>query len=93
MGVRQILSRIGLAFAAFVTVWPAILFFLWTATLSIKVGNASYPPVFSLSRGSACLSTETGERSGSRPPPPEAPALNPADHKVYFQRSDRGGTH
>jgi multiple sugar transport system permease protein len=49
MGVRQILSRIGLAFAAFVTVWPAILFFLWTATLSIKVGNASYPPVFSLS--------------------------------------------
>jgi multiple sugar transport system permease protein len=46
--MRQILSRIGLAFAVFVIVSPAILFFLWMVSLSVKfeVDNAAYPPVF-----------------------------------------------
>jgi multiple sugar transport system permease protein len=48
MSMRQILSRIGLAFAVFVIVSPAILFFLWMVSLSVKfeVDNAAYPPVF-----------------------------------------------
>ena len=48
MSMRQILGKIGLWFAVFVVVSPAILFFLWMASLSIKfeVDNASYPPVF-----------------------------------------------
>src|ERR1700692_2682648 len=45
---RQLLGKIGLALAVFVIVSPAILFFLWMASLSIKfeVDNAAYPPVF-----------------------------------------------
>src|SRR5204862_6960144 len=45
---RQTLGKIGLWFAIFVVVSPAILFFLWMASLSIKfeVDNAAYPPVF-----------------------------------------------
>ncbi len=48
MSFRQILSKIGLWFAVFVIVSPAILFFLWMASLSLKfeVDNAAYPPVF-----------------------------------------------
>ena len=48
MSVRQILGRIGLWFAVFVIVSPAILFFLWMISLSLKpeIDNASYPPVF-----------------------------------------------
>jgi multiple sugar transport system permease protein len=48
MSMRQILSRIGLALAVFVIVSPAILFFLWMVSLSVKfeVDNAAYPPVF-----------------------------------------------
>ena len=48
MSMHQILSRIGLAFAVFVIVSPAILFFLWMVSLSVKfeVDNAAYPPVF-----------------------------------------------
>ena len=48
MSLRQILGKIGLAFAVFVIVSPAILFFLWMASLSLKyeVDNAAYPPVF-----------------------------------------------
>jgi len=48
MSPRQILGKIGLAFAVLVIVSPAVLFFLWMASLSIKfeVDNASYPPVF-----------------------------------------------
>src|SRR5438045_4739050 len=48
MSARQILGKIGLAFAVFVIVSPAILFFLWMISLSVKfeVDNAAYPPVF-----------------------------------------------
>lgn len=48
MNLRQILGKIGLWFAVFVVVSPAILFFLWMASLSVKfeVDNAAYPPVF-----------------------------------------------
>ena len=48
MSLRQILGKIGLWLAVFVIVSPAILFFLWMASLSVKfeVDNAAYPPVF-----------------------------------------------
>ena len=46
--LQRLLGRIGLAFALLVIVSPAVLFFLWMLSLSIKfeVDNASYPPVF-----------------------------------------------
>ena len=48
MSLRQILGKIGLAFAVFVIVSPAILFFLWMLSLSVKyeIDNAAYPPIF-----------------------------------------------
>ncbi len=48
MTLRRILNRIGLAVALFVIVSPAVLFFLWMLSLSIKfeIDNSSYPPVF-----------------------------------------------
>ena len=48
MSARQVLGNIGLAFAVFIIVSPAILFFLWMASLSVKfeIDNAAYPPVF-----------------------------------------------
>ena len=48
MSPRQILGKIGLGFAVFVIVSPAILFFVWMASLSVKfeVDNAAYPPIF-----------------------------------------------
>ncbi len=48
MSVRQLLGRIGLWFGVLMIVSPAILFFLWMISLSIKfeVDNAAYPPVF-----------------------------------------------
>ena len=48
MSARQLLGKVGLGFAVFVIVSPAILFFLWMASLSVKfeVDNAAYPPVF-----------------------------------------------
>jgi len=47
MSLRQILGKIGLAVAVFIIVSPAILFFLWMISLSVKfeVDNAAYPPV------------------------------------------------
>ena len=47
MTVREILNKIGLGIAVFLIVSPAILFFLWMASLSIKyeIDNASYPPI------------------------------------------------
>jgi multiple sugar transport system permease protein len=47
MTVRQILGKAGLAFSVFVIVSPAILFFLWMLSLSLKheIDNSSYPPV------------------------------------------------
>ncbi len=48
MNLRKIIGNVGLAFAVFVIVSPAILFFLWMASLSVKyeIDNAAYPPVF-----------------------------------------------
>src|SRR5260221_11244237 len=48
MSVRQILGKIGLWFAVFIVVSPAILFFLWMISLSVKfeIDNAAYPPIF-----------------------------------------------
>ena len=48
MTPRQIIGKIGLWFSVFVIVSPAILFFLWMLSLSLKfeIDNAAYPPVF-----------------------------------------------
>jgi len=48
MSLRDILGRIGFAIAVFIIVSPAILFFLWMISLSVKfeIDNAAYPPVF-----------------------------------------------
>ena len=48
MSLRQILNKIGLAICVFLIVSPAIFFFLWMLSLSVKyeIDNASYPPVF-----------------------------------------------
>jgi multiple sugar transport system permease protein len=47
MSPRQILGKVGLAFAVFVIVSPAVLFFLWMISLSVKfeIDNAAYPPI------------------------------------------------
>src|SRR5258706_10899388 len=47
MTVRRVLGKIGLAFAVLVIVSPAILFFIWMLSLSVKfeVDNAAYPPI------------------------------------------------
>jgi multiple sugar transport system permease protein len=52
MTFRQILGKIGLAFAILVVVSPAVMFFIWMLSLSLKfeVDNASYPPVLIPSR-------------------------------------------
>jgi multiple sugar transport system permease protein len=44
---RSVLGKLGLAFAVLVIVSPAILFFIWMVSLSVKfeIDNASYPPV------------------------------------------------
>src|SRR3954447_25883938 len=46
--LRQLLGRIGLGFALIVIVSPAVLFFRWMLSLSVKfeIDNAAYPPVF-----------------------------------------------
>ncbi|CCE08780.1 putative ABC transporter (permease protein) [Bradyrhizobium sp. STM 3843] len=48
MSGRGILGRLALALAVFIIVSPAILFFLWMLSLSVKfeIDNAAYPPVF-----------------------------------------------
>jgi multiple sugar transport system permease protein len=47
MSLRQILGKIGLGVAVFLIVSPAILFFIWMISLSVKfeIDNAAYPPV------------------------------------------------
>jgi multiple sugar transport system permease protein len=47
MSPRRLLSRLGLAFALFVIVSPAVLFFVWMLSLSVKfeIDNAAYPPI------------------------------------------------
>jgi multiple sugar transport system permease protein len=46
-GIQQYVERAGLFFAAFVLVSPAILFFLWMLSLSLKseVDNMAFPPI------------------------------------------------
>ena len=46
--MRVFLNKIGLTFAIIVIVSPAVLFFLWMLSLSIKfeIDNSAYPPVF-----------------------------------------------
>jgi multiple sugar transport system permease protein len=48
MNLRRLLHQTGLFFALIIVVSPAVLFFLWMLSLSIKfeIDNASYPPVF-----------------------------------------------
>jgi multiple sugar transport system permease protein len=47
MSLRQVFGKIGLAFAVVVIVSPAILFFIWMLSLSVKyeIDNAAYPPI------------------------------------------------
>ena len=47
MSPRRLLGKLGLALAVLIIVSPAILFFIWMLSLSIKfeIDNASYPPV------------------------------------------------
>ena len=47
MTARALFDRLGLAFAVLVCVSPAILFFLWMLSLSVKyeIDNAAYPPI------------------------------------------------
>jgi multiple sugar transport system permease protein len=48
MSLRQFLEKLGLTLAVLVIVSPAILFFVWMLSISVKfeIDNASYPPVF-----------------------------------------------
>jgi multiple sugar transport system permease protein len=47
MSPRRLIGKLGLALAVLIIVSPAILFFIWMLSLSIKfeIDNASYPPV------------------------------------------------
>jgi multiple sugar transport system permease protein len=48
MSLQQLFGKIALWLSVFVIVSPAVLFFLWMLSLSLKfeIDNASYPPVF-----------------------------------------------
>ena len=48
MSLRQILNKVGLAICVFLIVSPAIFFFLWMLSLSVKyeIDNAASPPIF-----------------------------------------------
>lgn len=48
MTLRTLLGRIGLGIGVFLIVSPAVLFFLWMLSLSVKfeIDNAAFPPVF-----------------------------------------------
>jgi multiple sugar transport system permease protein len=48
VSARRLLDKVGLAVAVFIIVSPAVLFFLWMLSLSIKyeIDNSAYPPVF-----------------------------------------------
>jgi len=45
--LRKILGKVGLGFAVLIIVSPAVLFFIWMLSLSLKfeIDNASYPPI------------------------------------------------
>ncbi len=46
--VRRFFGRLGLYVSVILLVWPAVLFFLWMLSLSLKneLDNTAYPPVF-----------------------------------------------
>ena len=48
MARRNLLKSVGTAFIVFVIVSPAIFFFLWMLSLSLKyeIDNGAYPPIF-----------------------------------------------
>jgi multiple sugar transport system permease protein len=48
VSARRLLRGLGLALAVFIVVSPAVLFFLWMLSLSVKfeIDNSAYPPVF-----------------------------------------------
>jgi len=48
MGLKSLLSKLGTAFLVFIFVSPAIFFFLWMLSLSLKyeIDNGAYPPIF-----------------------------------------------
>ena len=48
MSPRRLLRGLGLAAAVFLVVAPALFFFIWMLSLSVKyeIDNAAYPPVF-----------------------------------------------
>ena len=47
MTLRSLLGKLALWFSVFMIVSPAILFFIWMISLSLKyeIDNASYPPI------------------------------------------------
>jgi multiple sugar transport system permease protein len=47
MNARKVFDQIGLLFAVIVIVSPAVLFFVWMLSLSVKyeIDNAAYPPI------------------------------------------------
>ena len=67
MSFRQLLGKAALAFSVFVIVSPAILFFIWMISLSLKfeIDNASYPPVLIPER----FAHVPSRRSGRQDPP------------------------
>jgi len=48
MALKSLLSKLGTAFLVFIFVSPAIFFFLWMLSLSLKyeIDNGAYPPIF-----------------------------------------------
>ncbi len=48
MNLRRIMGRIGMGFVGLVLVSPAVFFFLWMLSLSLKyeIDNGAYPPIF-----------------------------------------------
>lgn len=48
MNIRRIMGRIGMGFVGLVLVSPAVFFFLWMLSLSLKyeIDNGAYPPIF-----------------------------------------------
>jgi len=48
MALKSLLSKFGTAFLVFIFVSPAIFFFLWMLSLSLKyeIDNGAYPPIF-----------------------------------------------
>nr|WP_062203630.1 carbohydrate ABC transporter permease [Aureimonas sp. AU12] len=48
VNLRRIMGRIGMGFVGLVLVSPAVFFFLWMLSLSLKyeIDNGAYPPIF-----------------------------------------------